>query len=199
MFFKKIEERRIDVHIHLSGKESAGGQHFGDVFSGQDARVAFCLTSPVHIDEAFADVIPVGRIVENGGENEFVGTPDISEKTIYFGVAADEVQKINGCPAGEGKPVGPADHFKFVDREFPGSEEAIDQFFQAELAGDAPVDEVVAGHTGGGGLPLVFDGLAGDELDTLIFGDMAVDEFCGSEGEVLGGDDMMVLKPLIVA
>src|SRR6185312_15294356 len=152
--------------------------------------MAFCLSPPVYIDQALTDLIPEGRVVENGGENEFVRSPDISEKPVYFGMITDEVQKITGCPAGKGKPVRPADQFISFDWEFPGSEEAVDQFCEAELSRDAPVYEVPAGYAGSGIPPLVFDRLAGDELGSRIFGDMAVDILGRSQGEILGRDDI---------
>lgn len=159
--------------------------------------MAIFLPGPVDIDEAIADAILKGRVVEYACEDEFVCAPTQLEVPNYFGVLRQEVLEVLYGGACESKPVGPADD-RIVKGKFPGRDHFIFQhligkFLNAVFSGDTPIDKVIFFYAGRCLVPLVFDGFAGDELKAFAFGEVLIDGIGRLEGEVLAGGDVYII------
>src|SRR5579859_1698813 len=141
--------------------------------------MAVLFACPVDVDQAVPDPVFEGGVIEDAGEDEFIGSPAEFEVAYDLRVLLEEVDNVLDGGGGEGEPVGTADYL-VVQREFTGGEQFFLEHFigedlQAVFAGDAPIDQVILLNAGGGVFPFVFDGFAGYEFEAFSLGEVLID------------------------
>ena len=83
--FQHFEDAGVGFRVKFSSEQFAGGLHFFEVTDFEDPGVAVRFASPVDVDEAIADAVFIGGVVEDAGEDEFVGAPAEFEIADYLG------------------------------------------------------------------------------------------------------------------